>query len=174
MNDLLESVEVTQIQSSSVLNEILLADIWRAFVIYDRSAINAQKRFLFLRLWILRLSVVVTCVAVFHSQFPDILVINTSFLVQLIPDFPKTINILQIFVILIPISVSILLAGSVKFDRGIHWILLRVSAETIKQEIYQYRTQIGDYNDPNIRDIKFATAFSVSIWDKIGMVSKAD
>ena len=113
MNDLLESVEVTQIQSSSVLNEILLADIWRAFVIYDRSAINAQKRFLFLRLWILRLSVVLTCVAVFHSQFPNILVINTSFLVQLIPDFPKTINILQIFVILIPISVSILLAGSV-------------------------------------------------------------
>jgi hypothetical protein len=138
------------------LNEILLADIWRAFVIYDRSAINAQKRFLFLRLWILRLSVVVTCVAVFHSQFPDILVINTSFLIQLIPDFPKTINILQIFVILIPISVSILLAGAVKFDRGIHWILLRVSAETIKQEIYQYRTHIGDYNDKNIRDIKFA------------------
>lgn len=138
------------------LNEILLADIWRAFVIYDRSAINAQKRFLFLRLWILRLSVVVTCIAVFHSQFPDILVINTSFLVQLIPDFPKTIDILQIFVILIPISVSILLAGAVKFDRGINWILLRVSAEIIKQEIYQYRTQVGDYNDKNIRDIKFA------------------
>jgi hypothetical protein len=138
------------------LNEILLADIWRAFVIYDRSAINAQKRFLFLRLWILRLSVVVTCVAVFHSQFPDILVINTSFLIQLIPEFPKTINILQIFVILIPISVSILLAGAVKFDQGINWIFLRVSAETIKQEIYQYRTHIGDYNDKNIRDIKFA------------------
>jgi hypothetical protein len=138
------------------LNEILLADIWRAFVIYDRSAINAQKRFLFLRLWILRLSVVVTCVAVFHSQFPDILVVNTSFLIQLIPEFPKTINILQIFVILIPISVSILLAGAVKFDQGINWIFLRVSAETIKQEIYQYRTHIGDYNDKNIRDIKFA------------------
>ena len=140
----------------SELNEVLLADIWRAFAIYDRSAINAQKRFLFLRLWILRLSVVVTCVAVFHSQFPNILVINTSFLIQLIPEFPKTIDILQIFVILIPISVSILLAGAVKFDRGINWILLRVSAEIIKQEIYQYRTQVGDYNDKNIRDIKFA------------------
>jgi hypothetical protein len=143
-------------RESSELNEVLLADIWRAFAIYDRSANAAQKRFMFLRLWILRLSVVVTCVAVFHSQFPDILVINTSFLTQLIPDFPKTIDILQIFVILIPISVSILLAGAVKFDRGINWILLRVSAEIIKQEIYQYRTQVGDYNDKNIRDIKFA------------------
>lgn len=139
---------------SSKLNEVLLADIWRAFAIYDRSANAAQKRFMFLRLWILRLSVVVTCLAVFSSEYHKLLEINTSFF---IPEFREIIdNILGFFVILAPISVSILLAGAVKFDRGINWILLRVSAEIIKQEIYQYRTQVGDYNDKNIRDIKFA------------------
>jgi hypothetical protein len=42
---------------------------------------------------------------------------------------------LSFLVILAPISVSILLAGTVKFGRGVNWILLRASAETIKQEI---------------------------------------
>ena len=141
-------------RESSELNEVLLADIWRAFAIYDRSANAAQKRFMFLRLWILRMSVVVTCLAVFSSEYHKLLEINTSFL---IPEFREIIdNILGFFVILAPISVSILLAGAVKFDRGINWILLRVSAEIIKQEIYRYRTQVGDYNDKNIRDIKFA------------------
>jgi hypothetical protein len=52
--------------------------------------------------------------------------------------------------------VSILLAGTVKFGRGVNWILLRASAETIKQEIYRYRTQVGNYSDPKLRDLNFA------------------
>ena len=51
---------------------------------------------------------------------------------------------------------SILLAGTVKFGRGVNWILLRASAETIKQEIYRYRTQVGNYSDPKLRDLNFA------------------
>jgi hypothetical protein len=34
--------------------------------------------------------------------------------------------------------------------------LLRASAETIKQEIYRYRTQVGNYSDPKLRDLNFA------------------
>jgi hypothetical protein len=144
------------------LNEILLADIWRAFVIYDRSAINAQKRFIFLRLLILRLSVIVTLLAVLQSEFKnyhdgfDL----TSALRQYFPYFPNVRqfigDFLGILVILAPISVSILLAGTIKFGRGVNWILLRASAETIKQEIYRYRTQVGNYSNPKMRDLNFA------------------
>jgi hypothetical protein len=43
---------MTEPIKTSGLNEILLADIWRAFAIYDRSATNAQNRFFILRLLI--------------------------------------------------------------------------------------------------------------------------
>jgi hypothetical protein len=152
----LEAPEFAASSEPSVLNEILLADIWRAFVIYDRSATNTQKRFMFLRLLILRLSVIVTLLAILHSQFPDLLTINTLFWVKFSPTLPSQVDLLQLLVIVAPITVSILLAGTIKFGRGVSWILLRASAETIKQEIYRYRTQVGNYSDPMSRDINFA------------------
>lgn len=152
----LETPEFAASSEPTVLNEILLADIWRAFVIYDRSATNTQKRFIFLRLLILRLSIIVTFLAVLHSQFPNLLEINTPFLVDFSADLPSKVDLLQSFVIVAPITVSILLAGTIKFGRGVSWILLRASAETIKQEIYRYRTQVGNYSDPDNRDIHFA------------------
>lgn len=113
------------------LNYALLADIWRIFVIYDRSATNAQKRFMFLRLLILRLSVIVTLLAVLQSQLKSGL--NNSFvnsvLIQHFPFLPNLhqfiSDLLGFLVILAPISVSILLAGTIKFGRGVSWILLR-------------------------------------------------
>ena len=147
-------------RESSELNEVLLADIWRAFAIYDRSANAAQKRFMFLRLLILRLSVVVTFVAVAYSQIktqPKELILSLDQYLPYFSIFHGLVNFaLGIVVILAPIMVSILLAGTVKFGRGVNWILLRASAETIKQEIYLYRTQVGNYRDSTIRDINFA------------------
>ena len=148
------------------LNAILLADIWRAFVIYDRSATNAQKRFMFLRLLTLRLSVIVTMLAIVHSQFPNLLkfTINTPSWINFFPILANKFSpnselifdLLGLLVIIAPIAVSVLLAGTIKFGRGVSWILLRASAETIKQEIYRYRTQVGDYREPVNRDIHLA------------------
>jgi hypothetical protein len=149
MNKPTESPNSTDVSSPEKLNEALLENISRTFTIYDRSATNAQKRFIFLRLLILRLSVIVTLLAVLQSEFKnyhdgfDL----TSALRQYFPYFPNlrqfVSDFLGILVILAPISVSILLAGTIKFGRGVNWILLRASAEVIKQEIYRYRTQVG-------------------------------
>lgn len=162
MNELIESPNSTDVSSPVKLNEDLLKNISRTFTIYDRSATNAQKRFIFLRLLILRLSVIVTLLAVLQSEFKnyhdgfDL----TSALRQYFPYFPNlrqfVSDFLGILVILAPISVSILLAGTIKFGRGVNWILLRASAEVIKQEIYRYRTQVGNYSDPKLRDLNFA------------------
>jgi hypothetical protein len=106
--------------------------------------------------------VIVTLLAVLQSEFKnyhdgfDL----TSALRQYFPYFPNVRqfigDFLGILVILAPISVSILLAGTIKFGRGVNWILLRASAETIKQEIYRYRTQVGNYSNPKMRDLNFA------------------
>jgi uncharacterized membrane protein YGL010W len=134
---------MTEPIKTSGLNEILLADIWRAFAIYDRSATNAQNRFFILRLLILRLSVIVTLLAVLQSEFKtyhDGFDLTSAFR-QYFPYFPDIhqfiSHFLGILVILAPISVSILFAGTVKFGRGVNWILLRASAETIKPHIQQ-------------------------------------
>ena len=162
MNELIESPNSTDVSSPVKLNEDLLENISRAFTIYDRSATNAQKRFIFLRLLILRLSVIVTLLAVLQSEFKNY---HDGFdltlaLRRYFPYFPNVRqfigDFLGILVILAPISVSILLAGTIKFGRGVNWILLRASAEVIKQEIYRYRTQVGNYSDPKLRDLNFA------------------
>ena len=162
MNEPMESLNSKEVSRPLELNEVLLADILRTFTIYDRSATNAQKRFIFLRLLILRLSVFVTLLAVLQSEFKHYQneVDMTLWLrqyVSFIPNVHQLIeDVLSFLVILAPISVSILLAGTVKFGRGVNWILLRASAETIKQEIYRYRTQVGNYSDPKLRDLNFA------------------
>jgi hypothetical protein len=68
-------------------------------------------------------------------------------------------GILYGLVIMAPIVVSVLLAASVKFDRGMNWILLRASAETVKKEIYCYRT-IGVYEKQE-SDMRLAQAIQI-------------
>jgi hypothetical protein len=128
-----------------------LQDAWRRFALYDQNAITAQKHFLRLRKWILTLGVVATTLAVLHSTLDPI---ETLWAAQ--------VNFfLNFLVIGAPILVSFLLAGWVKFERGISWVLLRGSAEAIKKEIYRYRAQVEIYSSEKTdetepREIKLA------------------
>jgi hypothetical protein len=53
---------------------------------------------------------------------------------------------LQNVIIIIPIVISILVAISTFFRFGNKWVNLRTAAETLKSEIYQFRTAAGKYN----------------------------
>jgi len=155
---MIETLDSNPQPESSSLNPDLLAHAWQVFTFYDISAVKFQKRFLFLRKLILSLSVVATILAVILQVMKHG---STSDVYQLYPNnifLNYLVIIINFFVIITPITISVLLAGSVKFGRGVNWILLRGSTETIKQEIYRYRTQVGDYNnvDVNVRDAKFA------------------
>jgi hypothetical protein len=113
-----------------------LEDAWRRFATYDQNAIIAQKRFFRLRKWILALGVVATILALVHSTLEPI-------------EIPWVVQVnfyLNFLVIATPILVSLLLAGSVKFERGVSWVLLRNSAEAIKKEIYRYRARVEIYS----------------------------
>lgn len=123
-----------------------LVSAWKYFALYDHNASKIQKRFLRLRRAILIMGVVATGLAIVQESFGSF-------------GFPETniFNvILRYVVILTPIIISVLLAGSIKFERGLAWILLRSSAEAIKREIYKYRARAGGYS-PNMEALNKET-----------------
>ena len=48
-------------------------------------------------------------------------------------------------VLVIPIVVSVAIAGGNRFKPGSKWLLMRAAAESVKREIFRYRTRSGDY-----------------------------
>jgi hypothetical protein len=48
----------------------------------------------------------------------------------------------------VPITLAILVAAANRFNTGNKWVMLRSSAEAIKQEIFRYRTRAASYVDP--------------------------
>jgi hypothetical protein len=144
------------IPESNSLNKSLLEDAWRLFSIYDRSAIETQKRFLHFRVSILCLVVVATVLVVVKSQWWGDVDLKKADINQILTSKE---GFLYFLVIMSPIVVSVLLAASVKFDRGMNWILLRASAETVKKEIYCYRT-MGVYERQD-SDMRLAQAIQI-------------
>ncbi|MDJ0704044.1 MAG: DUF4231 domain-containing protein [Leptolyngbyaceae cyanobacterium MO_188.B28] len=109
----------------------LLASAWQRQQAYSKNASRYQKRFFFLRIFLSILSVAVVILSVLENpkgQSPWDTVINTALLI-------------------LPITITALLAYSVRFDRGQNWILLRGSAESLKMEIYYYRTHVNPYHE---------------------------
>ncbi len=64
------------------------------------------------------------------------------------------------FVLIIPITASVIAAYNSHFREGYKWILLRGAAEAVKREIFRFRTRAGPYSDEqciqNSRESKLA------------------
>jgi hypothetical protein len=97
------------------------------------------------------LGVVSTVLAVVYQRFFQG---NHPTLIQILGE------VLRICIIVTPISISVLSAIDTKFNLGLSWIVLRSSAETLKKEIYLYRTQVPPYDPESAltesRDVKLA------------------
>ena len=126
-------------QDNRIPSNPVLLNAWNRFAEYDVSAGKQQKIFLRLRIAILILGVAATTTALAYTvtKPDDIASAGLGF------------QLFRYIVILLPISTSVLLAGAVKFDAGIKWILLRNSAEAIKKEIYRYRAKAEIYSGTN-------------------------
>lgn len=161
--------------SSPVASETLRI-AWIRQQTYSQNASAAQNRFTRFRLWIIRLSLLATLLAVIHTQVVNALLAQNQAQPNLLngvsrfshwfatvvaqlgpiapPDQNPLVQILHLLIVIIPIVVSILVAAAVRFDRGNNWILLRGSAEALKREIFYYRTKVGDYKEN--RDARLA------------------
>ncbi|WP_169615864.1 DUF4231 domain-containing protein [Nodosilinea sp. P-1105] len=132
----------------------LLKSAWERHEVYSKNATNAQRRFLAVERLITLLGVLVVVLAVaqpvvlsqivqafgaevlddIHNQLPQTLVRQYPLLASL-----------NFLLIVLPITMTALRAFAVKFNRGNSWVLLRGNAESLKMEIFYYRTRVKRY-----------------------------
>ncbi|MFG6098317.1 DUF4231 domain-containing protein [Leptothoe sp. ISB3NOV94-8A] len=129
----------------------LLDFAWNRHKVYSKNASRYRARFAFLRNLLLVLSVVVVALSVIDASLTKLQLTKIDSINHLQKPFLSGIHILQPTLqhclIILPITISALLAFAVKFDRGNNWLLLRGSAEVLKSEIYCYRTRIREYKE---------------------------
>jgi hypothetical protein len=116
-----------------------LRTAWEQFALYDYNAGLHQTGFKRLLLAILMLGVAGTVLALTQKQ----LVLWTGGTGR----WGSLAASLRPFIVLIPITTSVLLAANNRFQARKKWILLRGGAEALKREIYRYRTRTGSYNN---------------------------
>jgi len=114
----------------------LLSHAWKLFALYDENAKRQRTFFERLQFWILCSGVIATAFVVLQILLRSDKILSVGSIAD---------QIIHSIIVLLPITISILLAGASRFTPGSRWVLLRAGAETIKREIYCYRTQTGDY-----------------------------
>ena len=103
---------------------------WERFALYDANAMQQQKSFKKLQNAIIRLGVIATALVVTQAQFE---------MWNLIPAGSRLDQSFRYIIILIPITISVLVAATNRFKADSKWEVLRSSAEAIKREIFLYR-----------------------------------
>jgi hypothetical protein len=108
---------------------------WRSFATYDSLAGAARKSFERCQRWILVGGIVATFLALLQAELD----IGPKSSVAWIDD------VLHWSVVALPILVAVLIGMTFRLAPGKRWVLLRAAAETIKREIYRFRTATGVY-----------------------------
>ena len=120
----------------------VLPDAWGRFDNFDLAAVEKEALFRATQMGIQVLTVVATLLAIAIS--------GSGIPVKLsLPVFSHLDlhAILHILMIAIPILISMLGAFNARFREGNKWLLLRAAAESIKSEIFRYRTRSGIYSE---------------------------
>jgi SMODS and SLOG-associating 2TM effector domain 1/SLOG in TRPM, prokaryote/Protein of unknown function (DUF4231) len=120
----------------------ILPEAWGRFDDLDLAAIEKEALFRTTQFSILALTVIATlmAIAISGSGLPP----RVS-----LPWFQNldVREILHVLMIAIPILISMLGAFNARFREGNKWLLLRAAAESIKSQIFRYRTRTGIYSD---------------------------
>lgn len=121
--------------------------VWQRFAMYDKNANLQQRDFNRVQVAILALGVIATFLALLETT----LKINADVLTN--PTFRAIDQVLFFVLLLIPITITALIAAANRFSAGNKWILLRAGAESLKKEIYRYRTRVEIYSDRETRSV---------------------
>ncbi|NJL48329.1 MAG: DUF4231 domain-containing protein [Leptolyngbyaceae cyanobacterium SM2_5_2] len=166
--------KVAELAPEQTSNPQLLESAWKKHDVFDQNASQAQQRFFFLRRLLTYLSILIVVLAVAQPVILNQVIVKELRSIETSPSrseiraeqlqaLQDDINSLSLarlwnerkyralaatnfFLILFPIVMTGLRAFSVKFDRGSSWVLLRGSAESLKMEIYYYRTRVKPYD----------------------------
>jgi hypothetical protein len=114
-------------------DDVALQAAWRRFIDYDRASDKEKKDATSIRRWVMMLGLAASCFAVVIT-FKD-----TNSIIGFLADA------LHWVLVLIPISMSVLMAYAMQFAPSLAWLSFRTGAELIRREIYLYRMTAGDY-----------------------------
>jgi SLOG in TRPM, prokaryote/SMODS and SLOG-associating 2TM effector domain 1/Protein of unknown function (DUF4231) len=114
--------------------DVTLRSAWERFAVLDLNANLQQRRFSWLQASVLILGLAGATIAVVKSVLKDPVL-----------DGSGVERALYYAVLGIPIVVSVAIAGGNRFKPGSKWLLMRAAAESVKREIFRYRTRSGDY-----------------------------
>jgi SMODS and SLOG-associating 2TM effector domain 1/Protein of unknown function (DUF4231) len=137
-------------------NRNILMHAWELFAIYDKNALIQQSLYKKFQFTILLLGIIVTILSLTSATLSpeestqldnNIVINNTNNNNNNNNVEPSSENLLRYAIIILPISISILVASSTYFKYGNKWVMLRNAAEEIKSEIYQFRTKVGNYKE---------------------------
>lgn len=117
---------------------------WKTFAMYDANANRQQDSHNHSQSAALALGVLGTFLVIVQKQ----LELSGNPLAETIAE-----DILTFIILLIPITVTFLIALSNRFSAGNKWILSRAGAESIKKEIYRYRARAEIYGDEQTKNL---------------------
>ncbi|HSU49384.1 MAG TPA: DUF4231 domain-containing protein [Segetibacter sp.] len=133
----------------------VLMQAWETFAMYDQNANEQQKFFGRLQMVILLLGVVGTALIIIQQIWgPKDDAASTNLMSA--TDLWKGKGakpsyfywwLLHNSLIIMPILLSVLVTAAARFKQGSKWLLLRAAAESIKREIYRYRTRSMYYKE---------------------------
>jgi hypothetical protein len=116
---------------------------WQRFAMYDANANRQQRQFRRLQGWALTLGVLATALVITDKQLE---------LLGVVPQ-PNIKTILYSIVLLLPITMTMLIALLNRFSAGNKWIFSRAGAESLKKEIYRYRARAEIYSDQQTKTV---------------------
>jgi len=105
----------------------VLESAWKRFADYDNTAEHLQDQYYLLRRWVLYFSIIATFLAILLDNFRQLFI-------------APVVTFLQVLLILVPITGSVIVAFISKFQQGQKYLALRAGAEEILKEIFFYRT----------------------------------
>lgn len=115
---------------------------WKSFATYDELAAAARKSFERMQTSILALGILATFVALLKAALD----------IEPQSGYGWVDDVLHWTVVALPILVAVLVGMTYRLALGKRWVLLRGAAETIKREIYRFRTATGVYGEAAAED----------------------
>ena len=122
-----DAPELTRRLTWALDADVVLQDAWKLFATYDRAAKRLRRAFVRFQTAILLLGVLTTLLALLHQQLGT--------------------QALRWVVIAASIIVGALIALAGRRATGKRWVVTRAAAESVKSEIFRYRTRTGKYAD---------------------------
>jgi hypothetical protein len=130
------------------------------------AAKRQQKDFFRLQVFILALGLLVTTLIVIQAEYDKFDVLTSA------P--PEVKTGLYALIILVPLLVTAFTALQGRFRPGTRWLLLRGASETIKRDIYRYRTRSGMYSPAETRTTSAAVKLAEAVGSTLGSLMRTD